>query len=236
MNLNNILFLDIETVSHVDSFEALDEKWAKLWENKSKYFKNELESQSPADWFPKKAGIFAEFGKIVCIGLGFYKGNTLRLKAIKAESEAEILKTFFAIVEKHFSNPNQQGFCGHNIREFDIPYICRRALINEVNIPEILQLASRKPWEVKYILDTLELWRFGDFKHYVSLDLLAACLNLPSSKTNMNGSQVSEEYWKSNRIDDISAYCLEDVALTFKVFCKLSQLTEWRDLNIQYSD
>lgn len=236
MNLNNILFLDIETVSHEASYDQLDERWNSLWDAKSKYFKNEGIAITPSEAYSQKAAIFAEFGKIVCIGLGIYKQNELRLKTISGDNEKKIIEDFFELVKKHFSNPQTHSFCGHNIREFDIPYICRRALINGVEIPEIFNLGSKKPWEVKYIHDTLEYWRYGDYKHYVSLDLLAACLGLPSSKNNMHGSQVTEEYWRKQNIDGISKYCLEDVALTFKVFCRLIQFSSMEEISLKYID
>ena len=162
MNLNNILFLDIETVSYEASYDQLDERWNSLWDAKSKYFKNEGIAITPSEAYSQKAAIFAEFGKIVCIGLGIYKQSELRLKTISGDNEKKIIEDFFELVKKHFSNPQTNSFCGHNIREFDIPYICRRALINGVDIPEIFNLASNKPWEVKYIHDTLEYWRYGD--------------------------------------------------------------------------
>lgn len=236
MKLNNILFIDIETVPQNNSFISLEQKWQELWENKTKNFRFEKTNEDLGDLYQQKAAIYAEFGKIVCIGLGIFKQDALRLKSLCGDDEQELISQFFDIVEKHYSNPNVHGFCGHNIREFDLPYICRRALIHGIKIPSILQIGSKKPWEVKYILDTLEYWRFGDYKNFCSLDLLAACLGLPSSKTDMHGSQVGHAYWEERRLDAIAKYCLGDVALTFKVYCKLIQEPLGENFTLQYID
>jgi predicted PolB exonuclease-like 3'-5' exonuclease len=136
--------------------------------------------------------------------------------------ESDLLREFFSLVGKHFHDPRQHGFCGHNIREFDLPYLCRRAVIHQIEIPPILQLSGRKPWETPYILDTLELWKFGDMKNFSSLDLLAACLGLPTSKSDISGKDVGRVFWEENDVSRIATYCERDVVLTARVYLRLS--------------
>jgi len=216
-----ILFLDIETVTGFSDYQQLDSKWQELWVAKSKFYAQQHIELSEAQIYEDRAGIFAEFGKIVCISVGTLHNEGIRLKSILGE-ESAILREFFELVNSHFSDPQKHGFCGHNIREFDLPYICRRAVIHQIQIPQILQLSGKKPWETNYVIDTLEMWKFGDLKNFTSLDLLAACLQLPSSKSDISGKDVSRVFWRENDIQRISKYCISDVALTANVYLRLS--------------
>ncbi|MBK7811461.1 MAG: ribonuclease H-like domain-containing protein [Saprospiraceae bacterium] len=216
-----ILFLDIETVTGFSDYQQLDTKWQELWVAKSKFYAQQHIELTEAQIYEDRAGIFAEFGKIVCISVGTLHNEGIRLKSILGE-ESAILQEFFELVNAHFNDPQKHGFCGHNIREFDLPYICRRAVIHQIPIPQILQLSGRKPWETTYVIDTLEMWKFGDMKNFTSLDLLAACLQLPSSKSDISGKDVSRVFWRENDIQRISKYCMSDVALTANVYLRLS--------------
>ena len=210
INLKQILFLDIETVPQHVSFDSLPEKSKEFWEKKSAFFRSQ--EQSAGDVY-QRAGIYAEFGKIVCVSVGIIHGENenlrLKLKSFASESERKLLEDFVALVEKmHAKKP--VVFCAHNGKEFDYPYISRRLLINKMTLPEPLDNAGKKPWEVKH-LDTLDLWKFGDYKHYTSLDLLSYIFNIPSPKEEIDGSQVASVFYEEKNLNKIVKYCENDV-------------------------
>ncbi|MDC6361980.1 MULTISPECIES: 3'-5' exonuclease [Flavobacteriaceae] len=219
LNLENILFLDIETVPQNSSFPNLDETTQLLWEQKTQY---QRKDEISAEDFYERAGIWAEFGKIVCISVGYFviKGETrsFRVTSFHGE-ETEILKQFKQLLKDHFSQ-TKHLLCAHNGKEFDFPYIARRMVINSINLPYKLDLFGKKPWEVPH-LDTMELWKFGDYKHYTSLKLLAHILGIPSPKEDMDGSMVKDVYYESKDIDRIISYCELDVVTTAQVFLRL---------------
>ena len=219
IHLEDILFLDIETVPESVAFEELDESAQLLWEQKSRYQRKE---EYTAEEYYDRAGIWAEFGKIICISVGFFSTRdglrTFRVKSFHGE-EIGILKDFKSLVESHF-NHSKNLLCAHNGKEFDFPYIARRMLIKGIQLPGKLNLFGKKPWEVPH-LDTMELWKFGDFKHYTSLKLLAHVLGIPSPKEDMDGSMVREVYYMDNDIDRIIKYCELDVVTLAQVFLKL---------------
>lgn len=219
LNLENILFLDIETVPQNPSFPNLDETTQLLWEQKTQYQrKDEI---SPEDFY-ERAGIWAEFGKIVCISVGYFviKGETRSFRVTSFHGgETQILKQFKQLLKDHFSQ-TKHVLCAHNGKEFDFPYIARRMVINSINLPYKLDLFGKKPWEVPH-LDTMELWKFGDYKHYTSLKLLAHILGIPSPKEDMDGSMVNDVYYKDKDIDRIISYCELDVVTTAQVFLRL---------------
>lgn len=223
MKNSNVLFVDIETVSSYPVFEELDDRWKSLFELKMNYFHSKEPEKAFSDWYKEKAAIFAEFGKIVCIGTGFFNENGLRIKTFSGHDEKELMMSFFELVSHHFNNPNKHILCGHNIREFDLPYLCRRAAVHGLQLPRTLDLSFKKPWEIKHLIDTMELWKFGDYKNYVSLDLLSACLGLESPKEQMNGSQVGSVYYDENDLPKISNYCAGDVWVTANVYLKLNR-------------
>ncbi|MCE2734321.1 MAG: 3'-5' exonuclease [Cyclobacteriaceae bacterium] len=222
--LKNILFLDIETVATTNNFNTLDERLKTQWQRKASYLKRETH-QSDEDLFHERAGIYAEFGKIVCIAIGKVVDQpdgslALKTKAFYGHSEKEILTSFSETIQKL---PKNTLLCAHNGKEFDYPYLCRRMLINEVALPHILQIAGKKSWEVNH-LDTLELWKFGDYKHFTSLDLLATIFNLPSSKNDMDGSKVNFVYYKEDNLEKIKNYCLADVSVLAQLYIKMKAL------------
>ena len=217
--LTNILFIDIETVSEQAFFSDLPDETQQLFADKTQYQRKD--DISPEEFY-ERAGIWAEFGKIICISVGYFSiknaERQFRTKSIVG-NEKELLLEFNQLIEKHFSNP-AFVFCGHNIKEFDIPYICRRMLINGINIPEKLQLFGRKPWEIPH-LDTLELWKFGDYKHYTSLKLLTHVLGVPSPKEDIDGSEVRNVYYNEQNIERIAKYCERDVIAVAQVLLRL---------------
>ena len=212
----DILFIDIETVPQFSDLMQLPENLQHLWDKKSGYFREE--SQVAADVY-ERAGIYAEFGKIICISAGviiqkdgkrFYK-----VKSFNGHDEKKLLSDFNDMLEKFTSNPKKK-LCAHNGQEFDYPYIARRTLINGLKLPKILDIAGAKPWEIKdRLLDTLQMWRFGDYKNYTSLDLLCAVFNIPTPKDDIDGSQVAQVYYHEKNLERIVRYCEKDtLALT----------------------
>lgn len=209
INFENILFLDIETVPEVENFENLSAKKKELFTKKTAY---QRKDEITAKDFYERAGIWAEFGKIVCISVGFFssysKKRTFRIKSFYDTNEKILLQNFKNLLEEHFSGKNHI-LCAHNGKEFDFPYIARRMVINQIKLPKKLNLFGKKPWEIPH-LDTLELWKFGDYKHYTSLSLLAEILNIPSPKNDIDGSQVAQVYYQEKNIKRIVTYCEKD--------------------------
>ncbi len=217
--LENLLFLDIETVPEQAEFTQLDTEMQELWAHKTAYQRKE--ELSPEEFYDR-AGIWAEFGKIICISVGYFnwKGQlrTFRVTSFYGD-EPKILKEFKRLLADHFSSPKHL-LCAHNGKEFDFPYIARRMIIHGIALPYKLDLFGKKPWEVPH-LDTMELWKFGDYKHYTSLKLLARVLGIPSPKEDMDGSMVKDVYYKEKDIDRIIAYCELDVITLAQVFLRL---------------
>jgi DNA polymerase elongation subunit (family B) len=208
--LENVLFLDIETVPANPDFESVQPNIKKFWEKKSLSFRKENET---AETVYERAGIYAEFGKIITICAGHITSRegarSLRIKAFAGDDEAKVLSDFSEMLKK-FSTNREIDLCAHNGKEFDFPYMARRMLINGLRIPKILDVAGRKPWEVRF-LDTMELWKFGDHKNYTSLDLLSHLFGIPTPKDDIDGSMVAAVYWKEKDLPRIVKYCQKDV-------------------------
>ncbi len=219
INLEDILFLDIETVPEMAGFADLDEIKQELWEQKSRYQRQEDVS---AETFYEKAGIWAEFGKIICISVGYFKFKgdirNFRLTTFHGE-ERHILKEFKNLLNGYFAHPKHL-LCAHNGKEFDFPYIARRMIIHSMLLPAKLDLFGKKPWEVPH-LDTLELWKFGDYKHYTSLKLMANVLGIASPKGDIDGSMVRSVYYEEGDMERIIRYCELDVVTLAQVFLRL---------------
>lgn len=224
-----ILFLDVETVCGESDYELLPDRMKKLWDKKSDKFQNADKSLSIADLYFEKAGIQAEFGKIICISCGYIQmeNNELHIKtkSFYGHDEYILLTDFASMINNFFAkDSNLKKVCTHNGKEFDIPYICRRMLVNGVEMPKTFDIAGKKTWNIDFILDTQELWKFGDMKAYTSLEMLACLFNIPSSKDDIDGSEVSRVYWKENNLERIKIYCEKDVRTTASVFLALNQL------------
>jgi len=219
INLNNILFLDIETVPEAANYNELDADMQGLYEQKTQY---QRKDEFTAAEFYDRAGIWAEFGKIICISVGYFviKGDVrnFRVTSFFGE-EPKLLKDFNNLLTNHFSGP-QYVLCGHNAKEFDIPFLARRMIINQIPIPDKLNLFGKKPWEIPH-LDTLELWKFGDYKHYTSLKLMCKVLGIPSPKGDIDGSQVGHVYYVDKDIDRIVTYCEKDTIAVAQIFLRL---------------
>ncbi|MBD0723597.1 3'-5' exonuclease [Flavobacterium sp. L1I52] len=219
INLNNILFLDIETVPETANFNELDSDMQALYEQKTQY---QRKDDFSAEEFYDRAGIWAEFGKIVCISVGFFviKGDVRNFRVTSFfGDEAKLLKDFNNLLNNHFNGP-QHLLCGHNAKEFDIPFLARRMIINGIAIPDKLNLFGKKPWEIAH-LDTLELWKFGDYKHFTSLKLMCKVLGIPSPKGDIDGSQVGHVFYVEKDIDRIVTYCEKDTIAVAQIFLRL---------------
>jgi hypothetical protein len=218
----DILFIDIETVPVKSSYSNLDPVFQALWEKKSKQFRSEDKS---AEEVYERAGIYAEFGKIICISAGFIKDKdpyVFRIKSFYGDDEKSILSEFSAMLSK-FTKNREALLCAHNGKEFDYPYIARRMIINNMIIPEILDNAGKKPWEVK-LLDTLDLWKFGDYKSYTSLELLTSILGIPTPKDDIDGSMVAAVHYEEHDITRIARYCEKDVIAVAQVLLRFMNL------------
>lgn len=216
--LDTVLFLDIETVPQHENFEDIDPLDQELYAAKTKYARKDEFSPSQ---FYERAGIWAEFGKIVCISVGYFvlrSSREFRVTSFKGD-EKELLLGFTELLNTHFYK-DQHLLCAHNGKEFDFPYIARRLLIHQLDLPEKLNLFGKKPWEVPH-LDTLELWKFGDYKHFTSLKLLTRVLGIPSPKDDIDGSEVRDVYYKEQDLDRIARYCEKDVIAVAQIFLKL---------------
>ena len=231
--LRDILFLDIETVASTDTYSSLGERLKTQWARKAGYFKQREEGTTDEEIFYERAGIYAEFGKIIVIGVGKLKENengelVLKTKALFDHDEKKLLEAFKALLEKMDAGlpDGKTGIklCAHNGKEFDFPYLSRRMLVHGITLPGILNLAGKKAWEVPH-LDTMELWKFGDYKHYTSLDLLAAIFDIPTSKTAMDGSRVNEVYYKEKDLNKIAEYCIGDVVAVAQLFLRMKGMT-----------
>ncbi|MCO4293787.1 3'-5' exonuclease [Solitalea sp. MAHUQ-68] len=217
LSFRNVFFLDIETVSQKPDLDELDAEFQQLWDIKSGYFRKE--EQSASDVY-SRAAIYAEFGKIICISIGRIvedeQGMKFRLKSFYGDDEKVILTDFANLLNKQ---KNTTILCAHNGKEFDFPYLSRRMLIHGIELPEILNNAGKRPWETNF-LDTMELWKFGDYKNYTSLRLLAAVFNIPTPKDDIDGSMVGSVYWDDHDIERIRTYCEKDVITVAQILLK----------------
>lgn len=223
-SINNILFLDIETVPQYADYNSLPGEWKELWDTKATSLLRYHEEETKETIY-HRAGIYAEFGRIICISCGFIFGNggekKIIIKSFYGENESLLLIEFCDMLKKWIANDEQKFLCAHNGKEFDFPYLCRRLVINNLPIPSILNTSGKKPWEVCH-LDTLELWKFGDFKSFTSLNLLAHTLGIPTPKDDIDGSKVWSVYWNERDLQRIVNYCQKDVITVAQIFLKLN--------------
>lgn len=219
----NILFLDIESVPEFAHFDALSPTMQELFAIKTSYQRNTKGGDEiPVEEFYEKAGVWAEFGKIICISVGFFVNSkterSFRTKSFYGTDEAQILLEFKSLLEGHFSALKYM-LCGHNAKEFDFPFIARRMIVHQISLPEKLNLFGKKPWEIPH-LDTMELWKFGDYKHYTSLQLLSEILKIPSPKDDIDGSQVGTIYYKEKNLQRIADYCEKDTVSVAQLYLR----------------
>lgn len=222
----DFLIIDIETVSGNENVENLSPELKKHWERKASFIRNP-EEKSADELYADRAAIYAEFGKIIVIGMAIYHEEngkpSLRVKSLASNNEKELLTEFKNFIESKFDQDNLR-LCAHNGKEFDFPYLCRRMLINDIKIPWSLNMSGKKPWEINHI-DTMELWKFGDWKSFTSLDLLTTIFDIPSSKKDLDGSMVTKTYYEENAgLNKIEEYCRRDVVATAQLYLRLNNL------------
>lgn len=235
LQLENILFLDIETVPAYPTYNDVPDDWKKLWDRKAIAI-SRVEDDTPESLYGR-AGIYAEFGKIICISVGFIKKvegkEQCRIKSFYGDDEKTLLVNFAELLNKHFCKPEHR-LCGHNAKEFDFPWIARRMVIHGINIPALLDTSGKKPWETTH-LDTMEMWKFGDFKNHTSLNLLAALFGIPTPKDDIDGSQVHKVYYEEKNLERIVTYCQKDVLTVIQLLKKFrgENLISMEDVLIQ---
>ncbi|WP_258099480.1 3'-5' exonuclease [Marinoscillum pacificum] len=233
--LRNLLILDIETVALTKEYQKLNADLRKHWERKSSFLKNDDELTAE-ELFSEKAGIYAEFGKVITVAFGIFHelpdGNlALRVKSMAGDDEESLLTEIKDFLETKF-DPENLRLCAHNGKEFDFPYLSRRMLLNGIKLPYVLDNSGKKPWEVNF-LDTMEMWKFGDRKNFTSLDLLTTIFNIPSSKSDIDGSLVNQVYYEEeNGLERIRKYCQGDVIATAQLFLKMNALPVVDEKNI----
>ncbi|TXD54224.1 MULTISPECIES: 3'-5' exonuclease [unclassified Polaribacter] len=229
--LNNILFLDIETVPEKENWNLLSKEMQGLFEKKTQY---QRKDEFTAEQFYGRAGIWAEFGKIICISVGYFvdveESKQLRITSFFGDDEHLLLTDFKVVLDKHFSK-QANVLCAHNGKEFDFPFIARRMIMHQIELPKKLNLFGKKPWEVPHI-DTLELWKFGDYKHYTSLKLLTSILGIPSPKDDIDGSEVADVYYKEKNLQRIVTYCEKDTIAVAQILLRFNNenLIEDKDI------
>lgn len=220
LSLYKILFLDIETVPVHYSYKELNDAGQKLWADKTRWVQ-QREEKSPEEVY-ERAGIYAEFAKVVCVSVGFFKdegdNRTFRIKSFSGDDEKEVLLDLAEVLRRYFHS-NGGLLCAHNGKEFDFPFLARRYLINRLRLPKVLDLSGKKPWEVSH-LDTMDLWKFGDYKHYSSVALLTYTLGLPSPKDDINGADVARVYYEEKGLDRITTYCEKDVVAIARILLR----------------
>lgn len=238
MNLKETIVIDIETVTHESSYNKLTHHWQQLWSDKvSKVLP---EGVSVAEFYPRRAGVMAEFSKIICICIGYYSNehsNSFEVVSFFDCNEQLLLNRFCSYLNEIVSKQKKKIIGGHNVKEFDIPFICRRLLINQIPIPQILNMHLQKPWEQK-VVDTFQLWRFGDYKNYTSLHLLASILDVPTSKIDIDGSMIGPLYWEADPIQQelnmlrIIDYCCRDIVTTTNILLRFENKPLLSDMSV----
>lgn len=232
LRLQDILILDIETVPQYENYAELPERWQKLWNKKATRLAKDNE---PPEELYQQAGIYAEFGKVICVSVGFFSQKSgklhFRLKSYYGHDEYKLLSELAVLLRENYSN-NGKFLCAHNGKEFDFPYLGRRMLVHEIVLPSALNLAGKKPWEVQH-LDTMDLWKFGDYKSFTSLELLAALFDIPTPKDDIDGSMVREVYYADKDLERIKVYCEKDVVTLARVLLKMMHLPALTDEQVE---
>jgi DNA polymerase elongation subunit (family B) len=234
--VRNVLFVDLETIASHGAYEQLSPRMRQLWDKRAATIRKraDYESFTTEELYYEQAGISAEFGRIVCIAFGAVYFNeqdepALKVSSLSGDDEREMLLAFKALLGRY--NQEQLVLCAHNGKEFDFPFLCRRMLLNGIELPRSLQLSGKRPWEILH-QDTMELWKFGDYKSYTSLDLLAAIFDIPGSKIEMSGDQVTRVYYEENDLEKIGRYCREDVVVLAQLYLKMHLQPVVREENI----
>jgi 3'-5' exonuclease len=225
IRIENLLFIDIETVPQQPDFTQLSTDWQSLWTEKVRWL---VPGDTTAEaFYPQRAGIMAEFAKVICVSMGYFRmegsGPQLRIKSFYGDDEQQLLTDMLLALKELEAVNSKWSFTGHNIKEFDIPFLCRRLLANGIGIPAYLDFQNMKPWDTNMV-DTFQYWRFGDYKNYTSLKLLAATLGIPSPKDDIDGSMVADVYYKEHDLERIVNYCQKDVVTVANIVRRFKNL------------
>ena len=261
-----VLFLDIETARNTKYYEELSEGMQKMWEHKAKSIDPKDDSLSPAEKYYNKAAIYAEFGRVICISCGFIYEKEgeffFRIKSFYGKDEKKILEDFKSFLDTKTGKIDGYGnlidksgkrifdnngnkvskerllhyIAAHNGKEFDIPYMCRRYLVNQIALPQMLEIRGKKPWEILHLIDTMEMWKFGDNKNFTKLELLCNIFDIPTPKDDIDGSQVGEVFWEEENYDRIAIYCEKDVIATAQLMLKYNLMPLIKEENIQFAE
>lgn len=232
IRLQDVLILDIETIPQHESYQHLPERWKNLWDKKAKALRKE--DESPEELY-ERAGIYSEFGSVICVSVGLFTQRSgelqFRIKSYYGHDEHSLLHELAILLRENYSSQGKY-LCAHNGKEFDFPYLCRRMIVQGIILPDCLNLAGKKPWEVQH-LDTMDLWKFGDYKSYTSLDLLAAAFDIPTPKDDIDGSMVKDVYYKDKDLERIRVYCEKDVVTLARVLLRMMHLPDLKEENIE---
>ena len=236
VSTENALYIDIETAPAAKQFELLPEVFRELWTEK--FSRNLKEGETVEEQFFNNAGIYAEFGKVICISVGILRkddscNQVFRIRSFAGDNEAQVLTDFAEMLNKYYTNMDKYFFCGHNINEFDIPFLCRRMLVNGISLPVLLNIGGLKPWQVKNI-DTMQYWKFGDYKSYTSLKLLAALFGIPTPKDDISGKDVGRVYWLEENLERIKIYCQKDVLTVAQLLLRFKGLPLLNDEQVTF--
>lgn len=239
-NLKYTLFLDIETVPEFQTYDEMSELYQSLWDRKSHLIWKDSASWTKsisANLYSEKAGIYSEFAKVICISVGYFKDmEVLRIKSYFGHDEKQVLQQFSELIQNYYDDPKLYFLCGHNIKEFDIPFLCRRMVKHNVAMPTMFDIAGKKPWQTEHFVDTVDLWRFGDIKNYTSLQLLCAMLDVPTPKDDIDGSMVAGVYYEQQDLDRIKVYCQKDVISVARIMMKFSGLEPISDEQVELAE
>jgi len=231
-NIEKLLFFDIESVSQHKFLKDLPEHQSKLWlsyydnfrervTDESRITKKMSEEEVKQEVYRQTAAFFPEFGKVACISMAFLtKDGKLKFESFSGENEKEILLN----TRKIFDKVESLGFelCGHNIKNFDIPFLAKRYVINELKLPKIFPTYNTKPWELK-VVDTRDVWNFGG-KSIGSLDLICGVLEVESPKNgDVKGDSVTTNFWEGKH-EEIKTYCQKDVKALVDIISKFNNL------------
>lgn len=235
--LRNVLFVDVETASAASDYHELEIRMQRLWDKKSLIYSAEGNYSTPELYY-NKASLHAEFGKIIVISAAYFYLNDkqdlcLRVKAFDAPDERTLLEDFVELLKQKHFNSKALRLCAHNGKDFDFPYLSRRMLVNNIEIPDALDIMGKKPWEIQH-LDTMDIWRFGERRETVSLETLAAIFGLPDYTAEMNNNQINDVYYKEKNLEKIASFSKKDVSITAQVYLKLNNIPLIDEQNIFY--
>lgn len=216
----NFLFMDIETARIQDKLTTNTELF-KSWEYKRRK-EGETLVKDLKKSFEHKAALYAEFGKVVCISIGKIVDEKLVVQSYYGDDEKEVLEKIKKVLTAFYKKFPDLMLCGHSIIGFDIPFLMRRMIINGIQVPSFLDLTTSKPWTLSDdIVDIAQIWKTTGF-YGASLVNMSHAMGLPSPKEDIDGSMVSDTYYREkDGLKRIVKYCEQDVFATVNIVQKL---------------